>query len=264
MITRDQVSLLAKKHQINETTIFREYLQLLFLSKFYSFSESRKVFFKGGTALHLIYKAPRFSEDLDFTVGLEEKRFLTFIERVFQKASQEIDVDFKERKTVTGKRFLLTAHPSVLPYKTFINLDFSFREKVLDPRKSIIETDYPVLFASYVYHLSKEEIFAEKIRAILTREKGRDIYDLWFLLNRGVIINSKLIREKLRYYHLKKIETKKILQKIEQFPEKKFIQDLRPFVPVSERNKLPQFFAYLKDYLEKKVNCGREIGSKAS
>lgn len=253
MITRDQVSLLAKKHQINETTIFREYLQLLFLSRFYSFPESREVFFKGGTALHLIYKAPRFSEDLDFTVELGKKRFLDFIKRVFQKASKEIDVDFKERRTIIGRRFLLTAHPSILPYKTFVNLDFSFREKVLEPHKSIIETDYPILFTSYVYHLSKEEIFAEKIRAVLTREKGRDIYDLWFLLNRGVSVDSKLIKEKLKYYHLKRIEIKTIIERIEQFPEKKFVQDIRPFVPVNERNKLPQFFAYLKSYLKEKL-----------
>lgn len=253
MITRDQVSLLAKKHQINETTIFREYLQLLFLSRFYSFPESREVFFKGGTALHLIYKAPRFSEDLDFTVELTEKTFSDFIQKVFQELSREMNVDSRKRKTITGERFLLTAQPSVLPYKTFVNLDFSFREKVLDPHKSIIETDYPILFSSYVYHFSKEEIFAEKIRAVLTREKGRDIYDLWFLLNRGVSVDSKLIKEKLKYYRLKRIETKTIIERIEQFPEKKFVQDIRPFVPVNERGKLPQFFAYLKSYLKEKL-----------
>jgi len=68
---------------------------------------------------------------------------------------------------------LLKAKPAVLPYETFVNLDFSFREKIIFPQKSIIKTDYPILFTSYVYHLSKDEIFAEKIRALLTKRQGK-------------------------------------------------------------------------------------------
>jgi len=253
MISKNQIDLLVKKYKINETTIFREYLQILFLSKIYASSGSERIFFKGGTALHLIYKAPRFSEDLDFTVKLREKEFLDFIFRVFEKLSKEAEVEFKERKTIAGKRFLLTANPSVLPYKTFINLDFSFREKVLDSQKSIIDTEYPVLFSSYVYHLSKEEIFAEKMRAILTRKKGRDLYDLWFLMSQGVRVEEKLIREKLKYYNLEDVKNEEIVKKIDQFSEKDFLQDLRPFVPINEREKLLTFFTYLKDYLREKL-----------
>jgi len=161
MMTKDQIHSLAKKNKINETIVFREYLQLIFLNELYSQNQSENIFFKGGTALHLIYKAPRFSEDLDFTVELREKEFLNFIQKLFAGLSKKETVTFKEKKTITGKRFLLIASASVLPYKTFINLDFSFREKVLDPQKSIIDTDFPIIFSSYIYHLSKEEICAE-------------------------------------------------------------------------------------------------------
>lgn len=253
MITKDQIAALSKKYRINETTVFREYLQILFLSKLYSFPKSKKIFFKGGTALHLIYQAPRFSEDLDFTVELKEKAFVNFILKNFTQLAKEEDIEFKERKSIAGKRFLLTANPFVLPYKTFVNLDFSFREKVFLPQKSIIETDYPVLFTTYVYHLSKQEIWAEKIRALMTRKKGRDLYDLWFLLNQGVIINDKLVRKKLKYYGLEKIEKEEILERINQFKEKDFVLDMRPFVPTPEREKLTSFFTYLKDYLKAKL-----------
>jgi len=128
MITKEQIYLLAKKSKINETTIFREYLQLFFLSELYSRKQSKDIFFKGGTALHLIYKSPRFSEDLDFTVELEEADSLNFLLELFDTASKKEAIKFKERKTLTGKRFLLTAIPTVLPYKTFINLDFSFEK----------------------------------------------------------------------------------------------------------------------------------------
>ena len=253
MITKEQVVNLVKTKKINETTIFREYLQLLFLSELYKEKESQKIFFKGGTAIHLIYKAPRFSEDLDFSVELKEKEFLSFIKKLFGRISKIENVKFQEKKSITGRRFLLTAPPTILSYKTFVNLDFSFREKVLEPQKSIIETDYPVLFTSFVYHLSKDEIFAEKIRAILTRAKGRDLYDLWFLLNQGAAIDNNLVKEKLKYYNLTGVKKDKILSQIESFSKDKFILDLRPFVPINEREKLGDMFDYIKNYLKENL-----------
>lgn len=252
MITKEQIYSLAKRNKINETTIFREYLQLLFLSELYSEKQSSNIFFKGGTALHLIYKAPRFSEDLDFTVSLREKDFLAFIQGLIDIMAKKEAIEFKERKTLTGKRFLLMALPTVLPYKTFINLDFSFREKIFNPQKSIIETEYPVLFTSYVYHPSIDELFAEKIRALLTRVKGRDLYDLWYLNTQGAQINKDLVMEKLRYYRLEEISKDRILEIIERFPKKDFILDVRPLVPLDQRNRLEDFFNYIKDYLRGK------------
>lgn len=251
MITKEQVYSLAKKYRITESVVFREYIQLLFLSHLYAQNESGKIFFKGGTALHFIYKAPRFSEDLDFTVTMEEERFLDVILGLFNKISKLEPISFKERKTIAGKKFLLTISASVLPYKTFISLDFSFREKILQPERSIIETEYPVIFTSYIHHLSKEEILAEKLRAILTRTQGRDLYDLWYLISQGVKINSNLVKEKLRYYKLEKIKREEILEKIKKFPKKDFILDMRPLLPINERDKLEDFFEYLKDFFKK-------------
>jgi predicted nucleotidyltransferase component of viral defense system len=253
MITKEQVYSLAKKNKVTETVIFREYLQLLFLSQLYPQKESQRIFFKGGTALHFIYKAPRFSEDLDFTVGLKEEDFLALMHKLFRILSKTEAISFKKRKTIVGRKFLLTASATVLPYETFVSLDFSFREKVLEPQKTIIETDYPVLFSSYIYHLSKEEIFAEKIRAILTRGKGRDLYDLWYLVNQQVELDRDLVNEKLKYYHLEHLGKEKILKKIEEFSKKAFVLDMRPLLPFNQRDRLPDFFEYVKDFLRKNI-----------
>lgn len=253
MITKEQIHSLAKEKKINETVIFREYLQLLFLNELYFQNQSKNIFFKGGTALHLIYNSPRFSEDLDFTVEMGEKKFSEFIQKLFLSLSKKETVSFKEKKSVAGKRFLLTAEPSILSYKTFVNLDFSFREKVLEPQKSIIETKFPIIFTSYIYHLSKEEIFAEKIRTLLTRTKGRDLYDLWYLINQDVLLKQKLIRKKLKYYHLENIKKQEILKKIKKFSKKDFILDLRPLVPINQRDRLENFFDYIQDYLQKRL-----------
>jgi len=254
MITKEQVHILSKKHKINESVILREYLQLFFLNELYSEEKGQNIFFKGGTALRLIYGSPRFSEDLDFTVEMEEKTFDKFISNLFKKIEKKETITFKPRKVISGKTFLLKLESALFANETYINLDFSFREKIIEPKKSIIKTGYPILFTSYIYNLSKKEILAEKIRALLTRKKtkGRDIYDMWYLLNQEASIDNKLINEKLKYYNLK-LNKNDILKKIKNFPEKDFILDLRPFVPINEREKLKNLFDYIKKYLQENL-----------
>ena len=253
MITKDQIQSFAHQFKTNESTAFREYLQLLFLNKLYQHKESSRIFFKGGTAIHFLFKAPRFSEDLDFTVMMAEKDFTLLINAIFTELEKEEEVNFKERKTITGKRFLLTAPSGILPFATFINLDFSFREKVWQPDKSILDSPYPINFNSFIYHLSAQEICAEKLRALLTRQKGRDFFDLWFLISKGISLNNNLIKEKLKYYQITDIQLKTLTDKIQNFPEKEFVIDLRPFVPISEREKLKERFKYIQAYLLDKL-----------
>jgi predicted nucleotidyltransferase component of viral defense system len=240
MITQEQVSVLAKKYKINETVIFREYLQIVFLQKLYQKAPSQNIFFKGGTAIHLIHQSPRFSEDLDFSVISSMSEFNAYIATVLKRMEDEEGVSWKEKKSVAGKQFLLVAE-DILPYRTYIVLDFSFREKVFSNDRSIIQTAYPLLFTSYVYHLSREETLAEKIRAVMTRRKGRDLYDL--------------LRKKLAYYEIPEIANSDIVERVASFPKKDFVLDLRPFVPLNERDRLPEFFeilqAQIKQALEK-------------
>ena len=253
MITKDQIFELSKKYKIDQTTIFREYFQLLFLSELYSQKESKNIFFKGGTCLHLVFKSPRFSEDLDFSVLMPKEKFSKFLNKVFNLISKKEKIALKTRKTLTGERFLLIGQSDIFPYRAFVSLDFSFREKILRPQKSIIETEFPIVFTSFVWHLSKEEIFAEKIRAIMTRVKGRDLYDLWYLVNLGAKLEKGLVKEKLRYYKLEKTKKEEILKRINKFPLKDFILDVRPFISEKEREKLSHFFTYLKEYLKQRI-----------
>lgn len=247
MLTKIQLFQLAKKNQISEYVILREYLQLLFLNKLYSHRQSGKIFFKGGTCLHLIYQAPRFSEDLDFTVNLSQENFKKIIKEVFKSLNSENGLVFKEKKSLFGKTFLLIYKNSLIDSDVFIKLDFSFREKVLDPKTEIIKTSFPILFTNYINCLSKEEILAEKIRAVLMRKKGRDYYDLWYLFSQNTQLNYNFVEKKLKPYNLSlKNQEDKLKERILNFKQKDFILDLRPFVPISQRKKLGDFFKYSK------------------
>ena len=161
----------------------------------------------------MIFSGTRFSEDLDFTVNADEVDFLIFINKFFKKLEKQYSFSFKKRKTITGIKYLLTADLKSVEYKIFVNLDFSFREKIMKPTKSTISTNYPIIFTSFINHLSGDEIVAEKVRAIMTREKGRDIYDLWFLLNKNILIDNNLVEEKLKYYDISKFEKEKLIEK---------------------------------------------------
>lgn len=253
MITQEQVDALAKQYKINESVIFREYLQLVFLQKLYQKNPSQGILFKGGTAIHLIYQAPRFSEDLDFSVALPMQEFNQYIKTVLKRMEDEEGVTCKERKSLTGKQFLIAAD-NILPYKAYIALDFSFREKIFSNDRSIIQTTYPVLFTSYVYHLSQEEMLAEKIRATMTRRKGRDLYDLWYLLSRGTVIRQDVLQKKLAYYDISTATNKDIIERIASFPKKDFVLDLRPFVPSNERDHLPELFEILQEQIRKALH----------
>ena len=249
MITHERVTALAKKYKINETVIFREYLQLVFLQKLYQKTPSQKIFFKGGTAIHLIYQAPRCSEDLDFSVTSSMSEFNTYIAAVLKRMEDEEGVTWKEKKSISGRQFLLAAE-DIPPYKAYIALDFSFREKIFSDERSVIQTAYPVLFTSYVHHLSQDEILAEKIRAVMTRKKGRDLYDLWYLLTKGAQVNQEMLKKKLAFYEISKITNADIRKRVASFSKKDFILDLRPFVPLNERDRLADFFEMVQTQIE--------------
>ena len=72
MISEDTIQAIAKKEQATELNVRREYFQHVFLSHLYRQSESDQTYFKGGTALRLIYRSQRYSEDLDFDTPRSE------------------------------------------------------------------------------------------------------------------------------------------------------------------------------------------------
>ena len=48
--------------------------------------------------------------------------------------------------------------------------------------------------------MSIEEIAAEKVRALIVTRKPRQLYDVWFLLRKGLTPNKMLVNKKLRLY----------------------------------------------------------------
>ncbi len=187
MIDREVFIQAAAAGQTTEINVAREYCQHLFLRAFYQQKQSGRVMFKGGTALKIVYRSPRFSEDLDFT-GLGVR--LGQIEDWVLEAMGEIElntigVDIQESKPTSGG-YLAILGCQLYDYHVHIQIEISLRQQNHIKGEGVIIT--PDLLPAYALTLFPQTMLVEeKIAALLTRGKPRDFFDLYFLLRKGLI-----------------------------------------------------------------------------
>lgn len=261
MISKDQIQEFSKRLAIDEFTIIREYIQVVFLSIFYSTSESQKVYFKGGTAIRLLLKSGRFSEDLDFTAELTAKEIDPLVQETVKKMSAIIP-DMKLKPTEENKfsyTGILSYQPEGMKHPLNIHLDFSLREKPETSKETVLDTEFPVAPQPVIRHMDWQEILAEKIRAFLYRLKGRDVYDLWFMLQKGVELDWKMINRKTAFY---KMETslQDVMNRVGSFDDKKLKNDLGKFLPAHDR----AFVDHLKALTMKQLVAREEFTIRTS
>lgn len=246
MITKEQLHNISQKTGVNENAIIREYIQVVFLKELYQKKASQEIYFKGGTAIHLLFPAPRFSMDLDFTTGLPKNTLLETTQNVVKSVRPEIpNLEFKispkeKKESLTGTLYWTKEGRK---YPLTVDLEYSLREKPIQkPIKTLLKTDLPVVGSPLVLHLTWQEILAEKIRAVLTRKKtkGRDFYDIYYLLYKGTPLKWELVKEKMKLYpdFEEDINKETVIKQVGTFDEKKLKQDLGAFLHKSEKENL--------------------------
>jgi predicted nucleotidyltransferase component of viral defense system len=186
MIAHDALRSLATRLQTTELNVRREYYQHLFLSYFYQQPLTDRIYFKGGTALRMLYNSPRFSEDLDFSAATDDIRAIedAILETLIILARENVNPDLRESKTTTGGYLAIIAfrtdHESV-----GIQLEISTRAGEHQGEAVVIASDF--IPAYVVVALVKEQLVGEKIQALLSRGKARDFYDLYFILRANLL-----------------------------------------------------------------------------
>ncbi len=199
MISRKELEEYARLKKLNLGQAEKDYFQQIFLSILYGHF-GKELIFKGGTALSKAYGLDRFSEDLDFTLSREEK-IREIIEEGIKRFYLEVEI---EQQTFSNSlsftlRIIGPLYNGARQSLCKIELDFSLRDKVvMEPKIILIGRLLRELPPFEVVVMAKEEILAEKVRAIMTRTKARDVYDLWFLLQ-DTQIHLPLIEEKMLY-----------------------------------------------------------------
>ena len=186
MISEQTLKQITLKYQTDDATVLREYFQHLFLSYFYQHKDTDRIYFKGGTALRLIYRSPRFSEDFDFSAG---PTGVDPIERVIVDAlstvaKEGITTDIEEAMPTTGgylAELHFTAYGRTIPIRLEVSLRAGKKAGTIATVVNDFVPDYTVL------QLDEAQLIGEKITALLTRQKPRDFYDFYFLLKHNMI-----------------------------------------------------------------------------
>lgn len=244
MITREQIQALAEKKNIDQDTILREYVQVLLLKELYNEKLSQQVYFKGGTAIHLLLDGTRYSMDLDFTAEIPTATLNELLAKIRQRLEIELPGNrLKSSRKKINHSFskILTYLPKERKIPLNIAIDFSLREKPrIEVKKTILKTDFPISGLPVILHLDWAEILAEKIRAVLIRSKGRDFYDLYYLLYKGIKIDWNLVRAKMKIYpdFKKELNLNTITSIVEKFKADDWRKDLSQFLTKTERQNL--------------------------
>jgi len=160
--------------------------------------------FKGGTALAKVYfpRTWRLSEDLDFVTapaGWEETPAQILDALSETTAESKIALIVKSRHSNPGYLQLKIQYSGPLG-KNWLKVDVTPEppiDRVLSKPLSRQYSDYPDFKVKVE---SLEEIFAQKLRALVQRKKVRDYYDIWRMgeqkVDRAEL--ARLFIEKLR------------------------------------------------------------------
>ena len=203
MITKESLKQQARILGLNLGQAEKNYFQDIVLFVIYR-NYGKNVVFKGGTALKKCYGLDRFSEDLDFTCL--EKIEVGKIDSELKKLNMEFDSETSSYENGIKVTFRIEGplYAGIRQSLCKLVTDFSLREKViLRPEIKTIGRFLEELPEFDVFVMQEAEILAEKIRALMTRVNARDVYDLWFLLERGVRFDRELADKKLEYYGIK-------------------------------------------------------------
>jgi predicted nucleotidyltransferase component of viral defense system len=166
--------------------------------------EFPQLLFKGGTCLYKFHGLDRFSEDLDL-VGQMKVEDLEIVNGYlndfgFKSTLETYTMRSGSLSTFKVRGFLYNGDDISL---TRIRMDVTEKDPaILPPVMMKLHSLYPDIPAFFQSTMDPLEILAEKFRSLFQRTKPRDLYDLCFLLDKGVKADKDLIEKKMKAYSL--------------------------------------------------------------
>ncbi len=191
-----------------------DYIQSILLRHIYA--KNRSPIFKGVTCLRKVHGLNRYSEDLDFNMigGDIEVLLRDGIKGLERTGIPTRIVHRDDRKNVflARLRYQGPLYNGTPISEGSMELEFSKYEVRGKPEWNTVMDRYPDTGTFMIRSMAKEEILAEKIRSLVQRKKARDLYDVWYMLEKGFIISEKLVEAKFRDVGMKPIDIKEILR----------------------------------------------------
>jgi len=235
--------------------LMREFLQYKILEIIFNSPYANKLCFLGGTCLRIIHNQQRFSEDLDFdNFNLQEDEF--------DAIAKHIAKELKKNGYVTE---IKTVHRGAFHcYIKFPNLLFNEDLSGYRNEKILIQLDTEAQhfkFTPEQRFLNKFDVFtsvfttpldillAQKCYAVLNRKrnKGRDFFDIVFLLGKDVKPNYDFLFQKMKIENASELK-KQVLARCSAIDMKEMAKDVAPFlIQADDVKKIWHFEAYFRD-----------------
>ena len=191
IISEDKLKFLAGKYGYNLIYLEKDYFLTLLL---YIIKDVEGIYFKGGTCLNKIFlDHTRLSEDLDFASSKSIESVMKSIEScIDKKIFPKIETD----KTTDNFVRYHIYYKSYFQLTSYLLLDINKKATVhIKPELHKVPNFYGLDFSINCLHI--DEIVAEKIRALITRNQPRDYYDAYFILKK-YNLNLGFVKAKMK------------------------------------------------------------------
>ena len=225
-----------EKERAFKRNVLREYLQHQILDIIYRSKEGGKLIFMGGTALRIVYRNIRFSEDLDFdNRGLNEIDFKRLSEKIQMELEKE-GYDVEMKNVFRGAYHCHLKFPRLLfeqgltplsEEKILLQLDAEAQEYGYEPAGFLLRK---FNFFRHILAVPIDTLLSQKICALLGRKrsKGRYFFDVTFLFSKTVP-DYKYLSEKVGITNMNELK-KVLLKKTEKSDLRQLTDDVKPFL----------------------------------
>jgi predicted nucleotidyltransferase component of viral defense system len=234
--------------------ILREYLQYKILEIVFNGPFSEKLIFLEGTCLRIVHDNQRFSEDLDFdNTNLSEAEF-DEISRNIAAQLHRMGYNVETKQVSKGVYHCYIRFPKLLFEQGLSGYE---EEKILiqldtEPQHFNFIAEQPILNKFDVFTKIATTplslLMAQKCYAILNRprNKGRDFYDLVFLMGKQVAPDLNYLSQKTGIRTPEELK-KRLWDRCNTLNMEDMARDVAPFLFHSKDENKIKFF---KDYLE--------------
>ena len=191
---------IAQYNKFNRDTLEKVF-RLSELLKLFNENEELKgkYVLKGGTAINLcLFDFPRLSVDIDMNFNSnsskEEMLEMRELHRKLINAFVALDgytIDPKSRFTFTLDSYLLKYTNAAGSRDNIkIELNYSNRIQILEPVNYKLSSK--IIDNESILALNKVELYGSKIAALIGRTTARDIFDVFQLINKQILLDSEL------------------------------------------------------------------------
>ena len=273
MILKDEIQRIATEKKLGIDIIEKDYILSWVLAGIHHHEATKDSWiFKGGTCLKKCYfETYRFSEDLDFTYRGEAHEptedyykniFIEIAKWIYENAGIELPQQgiefevFKNPRNTTSVQGKLTYRGPIQRNVSItrlprLKIDLTLDEPMfLEPQIKNVDHPYSDMLeeGKKILAYSYEELFAEKLRALVQRLRPRDLYDVVHLFQqKNLNTNVALIRETLQ----KKCDLRSIpfpkIELIETHVNRKLLESEWATQLRHQMPELPQFELFLNE-----------------